>query len=353
MAQTKRLFQGPVQQGISEDLFRRTGQSFTVVDPEVAIQRAKESQARRDIATGGAPTTFKDPRTGRVSGLTKGGKTYLDLSPEEAAKAQAGEDFPEFGGAGSGAGGALSLEEANILKSQQEEQRRLETEEYPELRQLDPQARPGSDIPVIGGIATPISNLIIETLSKNSPAFKELVKTPLTPDQLRTAELTEIERRVFEEGITNSEALGVVVESLVESIPFVGGWLAQYTSKLIETPTGNLEEVRKLVNGHRRRAQILATNVRIGILSPEAGAEQIRQIELDIQKAESRIKLLVNYSAQLRFNSDRVNTIELDILRAKEILFAAKVDASLGAIKDPAEMNIYLEAKRLSEEIEE
>ena len=326
------------------------GGGLKYVDPKVAIARAAENQAKRDAATGGGATTFKDPVTGRVTGVTSKGKTYLDLDPQEAEKLIEQEDFEAFAGS-SGSTGAkgLSIVEANRLKAIQEEQQRLEAEEFPDVRQLDPQDRPGSELPIVGGIATPITNLIIQELSKKSPLFRDLVKTPLSPEDLRTAELTEIERRVYEEGVTSSEAFGI----FVESIPIIGGLVSDYASGLVETPSGNVQEIRKKIKAHRRRATRMATNARTGVLSPEAAKEQLDQIELDIQGAESRIALLVNFSPNLRFNSDRVNTIETEILSAKDIILEAKIDISKGLITDPTEMNIYLESKRLNQEPEE
>ena len=326
------------------------GGGLKFVDPKVAIARAAESQGRRDLATGGAPTTFKSGSTGRISGVTAGGKTFLDLSPSEAEQLIEGKDETlDTRSLGTGGGASTDISEANKLKAIAEAQAQLEEEQFPEVRQLDPQDRAGSQLPVIGGIATPITNLILQEMSKTKLG-RSLIKQPLTPDQLRTAELTEIERRVFQEGVTASEGFG----TLIESIHIIGGLVSKYANGLIETPSGNIRTIERTIKTERRRATRMATNARTGVLSPEKAREQIDGIERNIQALESRIKLLINFSPQLRFNSDQINKIEVDILSARDILLEAKIDISRGLITEPDEMQIYLAMqKERLEEVEE
>lgn len=65
---------------------------YKVVTEKIAIERAKNAQAARDIATGGAPQTLQ-------GGAVIGGKTYLGLNKEDIAKV-----------------GGKSIGEANITK---------------------------------------------------------------------------------------------------------------------------------------------------------------------------------------------------------------------------------------------
>ena len=51
---------------------------------------------------------------------------------------------------------------------------------------------------------------------------------------------------------------------------------------------------------------------------------------LNIQALESRIKLLINFSPDLRFNSDEVNVIETEILTVREVIFAAQKEVLKG-----------------------
>jgi hypothetical protein len=79
--------------------------------------------------------------------------------------------------------------------------------------------------------------------------------------------------------------------------------------------------------------------------------EQLTDIENNVQRLESRLKLLINNSPELKFNSDLVNTYETEILLTREKIFQGKLNVLTGASVDPTELQI-LQQLRLDEEPE-
>ena len=214
--------------------------------------------------------------------------------------------------------------------------------EQPQRRELDPFIGAGESVPVIGGgigavkqILSALSRGITKVLFKDA-TDETVLDDRITPEDLRTLALTEIEKREIQKGLTDSEQFG----QFVEGIPLIGSFAAKYAGGLIETPSENTQTILKELKTEKTRATNVEIKVKDGTLSPASGDEIITSIEQNIQRMESRIKLLVQNSPELKFNSDGVNFIETKILESRERLFQAKINMAAGASKDPTEIDL-------------
>ena len=208
------------------------------------------------------------------------------------------------------------------------EQERIITEERPERRQLDPLQSPAAQIPVLGGIIEAGTKALYDSFKKNirKKGVETTVTLPsgeavLSPEVLRNKALTAIEEKVYKEGATASEKFGLIIEGL----PIIGGLIGKYGGGLIETPRGNVEQLRKTIKKERTRATKYETWSRTGELKPSVAKEQIEEIERNVQRAESRIKYLIELSPTLQYNTDEIDTIETEILSVREILLESKL----------------------------
>ena len=77
------------------------------------------------------------------------------------------------------------------------------------------------------------------------------------PERLRNAALTQIEEDVYKEGITASEEFG----QIIEGIPLAGGLIAKYAGDLVETPGGNIQQMRKTIKKEKTRMTV-SINIR-------------------------------------------------------------------------------------------
>ena len=224
------------------------------------------------------------------------------------------------------------------------EQARLTAEEQPVRRELDPNITGLERIPVIGGVIGTLGDTFVR------PIYKKLgIKTTkgLHPEELRNAALTEIERQEIERGLTYSESFGRIVESIGLSKVDLFGLSAK---DLIETPSENAKEVKSNILKEKRRISNIETNVRYGYLPVSVAQEQIGDIEENIQRLESRIRLLIYKSPELRFNSDFVNTIETEILATREKLFQAKLNVLQGKKAEPTDLQLLQQMQLEDEE---
>ena len=221
-------------------------------------------------------------------------------------------------------------------------QKRIEGFKQPEVRQLDPTPQTGLEkVPIIGGAIASVSNILYDTLA--SGVFGEKVAERakkaqgISPELLQNVARTEIEKQVYEEGLTASEKAGSILES------FGAGALRKIGVGVIETPVGNVETMVRTIRTEKGRATEIATQVTQGILKDkEKARENVEDIELEIQRLQSRIKLLSEYSPELRFNSDGINKIEQEILRAEEVLRKSKVLIEQGQQEDPTDTMLLM-----------
>lgn len=227
------------------------------------------------------------------------------------------------------------------------ERARIIAEESPIRRELDPTSGFGEGFPIFGGSIALGRTQIGEPL-KEALGIKSSQDLVLTPQDMRTEALSRIEKQEIERGLTANEKFG----AFIEGIPLIGNLANQFAGGLIETPSENAREVKSNILKEKRRIANIETNVKLGYLPVEVAQEQINDIEENIQRLESRIKLLINNSPELRFNSDYVNTVETEILLTREKLLQAKLNVLTGASVNPTEIQLLQQLTQEEEEDE-
>ena len=212
--------------------------------------------------------------------------------------------------------------------------------ERPVRRELDPQLEEGEDFPVFGPLLVKIRN----TLRKIEPLsiFEDDSIVDFQPEELRTLALSEIEKREIERGLTDSEKFGSFIEALnvgelKKYIPGAAG---------AELPSQNVQTVLKSLRVLKSRSIDIELKFQKGLLSRSAANERIALIENELQSGESRMRLLIQNSPELKFNSDGVNFIELKILETNERLFDSKVAVASGVSGDVSDIDLLIELQR-------
>jgi len=226
--------------------------------------------------------------------------------------------------------GVISQEVINRLteqrtKAEEEEENLMES--FPEKRTFDlPEKKGFSKLPILGGFITAGGRAILSALKKKQDTKGgtilenyDLKKGAIPePEILMNDALTQIEKEVIGEGLTASEQTGLVVEG----IPIAGALIGKYAGGLVETPRGNIEAIRKNIKKERTRMTKYETWTSGGIMSPRLAEQELEIAQQDAQRMESRLKLLINHSPSLQFNSDEINVIETEMFTYKELLFA-------------------------------
>lgn len=209
------------------------------------------------------------------------------------------------------------------------ERERIETETAelfatgtPERVELDPITTQLEKFPVFG----PLNQLIKDKLVK---LFGGESNAEITQEILMSTAISEIERIEIQKGLTASEKFGTVAEALnagelAKFIPGLGG---------AEKPSGNVQTLLKGVRTLKSRAVDVETKFNRGIGTKTSHTMRLDDIEREIEETRFRIKVLIQGSPDLKFNSDGVNFIELKLLEVDERIF----DSRLALIAGPSE----------------
>ena len=268
-------------------------------DEERQVCILPETKKEVPQVTPTTPEVFRDKK-GELSGIEIDGKTYLGLSPadvQQIARRKLEKTQAPAGTAPVGtAQAAAELERAQL---------ELQTTGQPVRRELDPTLQTGEDIPVFGPLLIKIRKILgsrpegrslLDVISDKEATGEEFFE--LQPEELKTVALTIIERNEIEKGLTNSEKFGSFVESLS-----LGG-LSNFAA---EKPSENIQTILRELKTQKTRATNAEIKVKDGTWRQTYGEEVIDEIDNNIQRMESRIKLLLQDSPEFKFDSDGVN----------------------------------------------
>jgi len=235
---------------------------------------------------------------------------------------------------------AEELRAQNLLPPTAEQQQNIADIEQnkPEITDISPEYRPGQEVPVLGAGGVTIGNVLLDKIV--NPIWKKISgENPnlvLEPENVRSAAIRQIEQDAIDEGVTWSESFGAVVEG----IPLVGSLVSKYASGLIETPSGNVNTITQEIGQARTKAMKWESWANQGIISQNVLEENLNQMDTDIIKLEARIKVLANFSPELRYNSDGINLIEEKILNAKEVIWAIRLRQAKNVPQSPSDYDL-------------
>ena len=225
----------------------------------------------------------------------------------------------------------------------------------------------GTDIPVLSAdlaalsqVASPRSLLGIARDNGWFPSLlppvvtgEEAFPVPETPETLRESALRQIRINSFDEGVSNAESTGTVIEG----IPVVGNRARAWAGGLIEQPSDNVNTVLDEINSIKEDASTGQEKVRNGLEDPEFGLGNARSMEERISQLEGRIKLLIITSPVLQASTDNVNRIFGDIFESKEKVSRYRKASRLGLTAQltgtgrlvPTDEQMFFELKRFNE----
>ena len=264
---------------------------------------------------------FTDPETGRASGVTIDGRTFLGLTAGDVEKLLRQQQEKEE---------KVSLTTA--LKQKQEAKQSIEKLEQagafeqvtPTFTELSPDLK--TDIPFLTPVAGALSQVtqgrpgsalqtfrnIFPDLFPDIQIGEEAFPIPDTPETLREAAIRQISIDSFNEGVSDAEKFGAYMETL----PGFGA-IDQWVAGVVEAPHGNAVNVASEIEKIATTATNNQEKTRSGIMPASFAMNRVGEMEDRIAWLEGRLKLLVSQSKILLANTDQVNVWEQAILDAK------------------------------------
>ena len=142
--------------------------------------------------------------------------------------------------------------------------------------------------------------------------------------------------------MTRSEKFGEFAEALAigDLVKFVPGLGAA------ERPSDNVQTILREIRVWKTIATDAESQVIRGTWTQTFAIDQVTEAENNIQRIQSRIRLLIQSSPELKFNSDGVNFIETKIFEAETRIFNAKLAINAGVSADPNDIQILIELQR-------
>lgn len=303
------------------------------------------------------PEVQQEPVVAQPTADTKKGEVLV-RGRDGAVRVQTPEEreFLEF------RAGAPTAQERIMQQRQQrasQEERAAQVTETGVLEQQSPEFEeigftresPARSVPVIGPSIEAVefttldflsSGILGDKIAQRAKDAKNVVSNE--EEYARELALTEVEKRVRDEGLTASERFG----AFVEAIPVIGGLASKYAGDL-NTPTGNIRDIRTNINSLREAAEFQASQAREGKVDPQAALDTILDMQERVEELEARLKLLLQSSTVLRTSSDDLNVIETEIFRTKQKLFVAGQVAAAGAIQEPSPDSIFMTLKEFQD----
>jgi hypothetical protein len=281
--------------------------------------------------------------TFKMSGIDRPAGEHIQPQTQQAIEAR--RNKLELGVELDKGNSARQAQEANQQEAIRDaEIQRLTDEETPQKRELDPYVNELEQIPIVGEFVSEVFNILTRQIpfkNKIFPSGTGKLNYQPQPEELKTAILTEIEKVEIEAGLTDSEKFGTFAESvklgqLERFIPGLGE---------AELPSGNVQNIVKSLRVLKTRVTDIESKIVAGKLTQSQAAERIALIENELQAGESRMKLLIQNSPELKVNSDGVNFIELKVLETRERLQDAKIANVKGATRDPTDLEVLNDLK--------
>ena len=292
----------------------------------------------------GQPEVFRDPRTGRVSGVTlPDGRTFLGLSPDDVQRILSGEAqrlaTPE---------GAVDI--GQRARQQQAQQQFGAQPLIAELRQdiLDQPSLKPEGVPLVDQFGVPQ----IVGLGNFATGVLEKV-TGKTFGRTTSQELLEqnpVLSRIFGGAILGVEALSIayggvagltsvlrlravatLTAKVTASTGAVGGVLGLGVAGLgafkgVESITslsgGKIDSLQQEIAGYSEISSEIIADVEAGVLTPTQARNLIGQMTRSIDEAEGRIQTLGISNVQFRLN-EQWRDVQVESLDTRTSLLSA------------------------------
>lgn len=145
--------------------------------------------------------------------------------------------------------------------------------------------------------------------------------------------LTELDLQTFRQGEADVSAFSQFVESIPVigrlRTPRIGGISFGVADFLGSSPSQKVDVLQKDISKLTSEASVKVTLSQINPLAAEQYKSQVRQIEQEILKMESRIKLLSIQSPAIQGDPDKVKRIMAEIQNSKDVLDVVKLQMGI------------------------
>jgi hypothetical protein len=235
------------------------------------------------------------------------GKTYIGLSQAEINEVITGYNEQKNIPSGAvGTTGAISQEQYNLQK----QQKRIEEERI---------LKKSKDIAAARGLDLTPADLSLQGIFTRKTGLSEKQRIMQSARILDTAEKTNIEKEVYDEGVTLRQKFASFVEGLpnIRTQTGVIGFNSLINKLTGDTPAEEIVTLQGEIDELMKMAKFYYELGLTGEFNPIEAQAQIDEINMDIQRLESKIRLLINYSPILKSSPQQIEELQKIMINKK------------------------------------
>jgi len=305
--------------------------------------------------------TFENIEGGK-GGVTipgKGGKparTFFGLNTEDIANV-ARQQGLTLGA--EGAGGLPSLREQGMVESSKEKAAEVFGEVLaggaPVARELMPELTTPEGAINIGGDLASVEAIRVQTMLSliNPESIKNMTYADflMHPDVVNNPLFRQlIQNELDFEVLKSGEAAAADFGTFIEGIPFVGSVARKWAGGLITTPSSQIDDITSEINTQMSYARNIREWAGMGTISPEYAREEFNRINERLRWLESKLKILMAQSAELKSAPEEIQNIQALIQQSLSVVYNGQLkayDVSINQVEPSAEQlfQAYQEAK--------
>lgn len=160
----------------------------------------------------------------------------------------------------------------------------------------------------------------------NNPLFTEVIQN-------------EIDLEVFKTG----EALATDFGTFIEAIPGIGGAARKWAGSLITTPSSQIDDINTEIGTQMAYARNIREWVGMKTVTPEYAREEFDRLESRMRFLESKLKILMMQSAELRSSPEEIQAIQSTIHTSLNVIWNGRLKAAMmaGAGGEPSAEQLY------------
>lgn len=301
------------------------------------------------------PEFGRDPDTGAINSVKMpNGEMFLGTSQQvkEMAGVWAGQRALPPGGIEASAVAAKNAMAAQKLQVQQQQQD-IMAAQAPQSNELSPQvglsdsilsAVPGGKL--VSSAFEQVRMLAYGAIPQRTINRLEAAQA-VNPTRYNAELLKEIEKARSEKELSLEDRWGAVVENM-PTLPIIGNvgkWMGNP-----DTPSDTVKDLRNQMADSKAYVRSVQRSATAGTTDPIEAYNLIEAQENQINKLESKIKIMVANSEQLKANPEVVNSIETEILTTRQFMLASKATSLGGINKNPTSEELIAQLDELYSE---
>lgn len=159
----------------------------------------------------------------------------------------------------------------------------------------------------------------IEKASTQVGLLQRITKEQVMKNALISQAKSEAEIEVYEQGLTWRQNLASVLEG-VPSVSFAGTTVRAFKGIAGESPSDEVKALKTAIDNLVKNSAKYPSLVQSGSMSPQLARVSLEKDKIVLTQTEAKIRMLINFSPELKSSPSTINDIQTDIIIGKKTM---------------------------------